>query len=148
MTIYSEVLDWECTNKPILEGVVSHPIKNVNYICIVCIVVVCLFGLVESCDRDQGGGEVPVTLELFTSSLPSTISLSHLAVKWRNVFKASSSFTGALTTSSCADVAVCVCFRGHTACYCSWKTLLMEKCVAWSLILTARSRGKRKGQEE
>lgn len=81
-------------------------------------------------------------------------SLSHLALKWRNVFKASSNFTGALTTSSYADVAVCVvsvCARGVgellcaswvTACYCSWKTLLMEKCVAWSLIFTARTKGK------
>ena len=113
-----------------------HLIRNVNYLCIVCTVVVCLFGLEESCDRDQGGVWVCVcvcvcvcvslTLELFASSLPSAVSLSHLALKWRNVFKASSNFTGALTTSSYADVAVCgvyvcvraVCWRGWRACEC------------------------------
>lgn len=55
---------------------------------------------------------VSMTPEPLASSLPSAISrsLSHLAVKWRNVFKASSNFTGALTTSSYADVALCVLF--------------------------------------
>lgn len=53
-----------------------HLIRNVSYLCFVCTVAVCLFVLVERCDRDQGGGVVSVTLELFPSSLPSAISLS------------------------------------------------------------------------
>lgn len=62
---------------PVLEGwrgVLLHLIKNLNYLCIVC--SVCLFGLLESCDRDQGGVVVSLTPELFTSSLPSAICLS------------------------------------------------------------------------
>lgn len=133
----------------ILQGVVFHLIRNVNYLCIVCPVVVCLCGLVESCDRDQGGAAASMTLELFASSLPSSLSLSHLAVKWRNVFKASSNFTGALTTSSHTDVAACVagvvelvcvhvCFLGHRVLL-FLENPLMEKCVVWSLIFMVRA---------
>lgn len=70
-------------------------IRILNYFCIVC--PVCLFILLESCDRDQGGVVISLTPKLFTSSLPLAISpslpLSHLAVKWRNVFKALPDFT-------------------------------------------------------
>ena len=59
----------------ILQEVGFH-LRNVNYFYIVCAVVVCLFGLVESCDRDQGGGLVSATLESFASSLLSAIALS------------------------------------------------------------------------
>lgn len=113
-------------------GVSLHLIKNPNYLCIVC--SVCLFGLLESFDRDQGGVVDSLTPEFFTSSLSSAISLSpsHLAVKWSNVFKALFHFI-VLSTSSRADV--CRCSLDNTACYCSWKTPLMKTCVAWSLVL-------------
>lgn len=52
--------------------------------------------------RGRGGGGA------FSSCSPPHYLRLHLAVKWRNVFKASSDFTGALTTSSCADVAACI----------------------------------------
>ena len=68
-------------------GVVSRLIRNVNYLCIICVVVcfvVCLFGLVGAAVMigSGGSGVRSVTLETLTSS----------AVKWRNVFKASSDF--------------------------------------------------------
>lgn len=91
----------------------------------VLLLFVCLAWWKAAIGIREGGGVVPVTLELFTSSLPSAISLSHLAVKWRNVFKASSSFTGALTTSSCADVAVCVVY----VCVCCVLEGLESLCV-------------------
>lgn len=78
--------------------------------------------------------------------------LFHLAVKWRNVFKASSSFTGMLTTSPYTDVSLCVssasvclmserllCASWVTACYCSWRTLLLDKYLAWSHIFTSQT---------
>lgn len=34
-------------------GGMLHLIRNLNYFCIICLV--CLFILLESCDRDQGG---------------------------------------------------------------------------------------------
>lgn len=110
------------TQATVLQGLVFHLTRNANYLCIVCCVV-CLFDLVESWDRDQGRW-----CRWHSSCLPPHYlrpSLSHLALKRRNVFKASSSFTGALTTSLHADVAsagclwvcqrgcVCARFLGH-----------------------------------
>lgn len=59
-----------------LLGIMFHLIRNVNYLSFAFTVTVCLFAPAESCDRNQEGGVVPMTLELFASSLPPAVPLS------------------------------------------------------------------------
>lgn len=58
-----------------LLGIMFHLIRNVNYLSFVLTVAVCL-PPPESCDRNQEGGVVPMTLEPFASSLPPAVPLS------------------------------------------------------------------------
>lgn len=115
---------------------------------------VCLFGLVESCDRNQEW------CRWHSSCLPLHYLqpfLFHLAVKWRNVFKVSSSFTGKQTISPCTDVSqcVCVCVLERLA-YASWvttivslqKLLLAEWFLAWSHSFTAQVKEKRRRKQK
>lgn len=80
-------------------GVTAHRECQLSSHCLLCC---CLFvwpgGEAAIGSGGRGGGRC---------SPPHYLRL-HLAVKWRNVFKASSDFTGALTASSCADVAACI----------------------------------------
>lgn len=74
-----------------LQGVVFHLIRNVNYLCIVA-AVVCLFVCLSWW---RATIEIREVLWRHSSRSPPHYfepPLSHLAVKWRNSFKASSSF--------------------------------------------------------
>lgn len=132
----------------------AHREPGLSLRCLLCCRSLFVWPGTQSRDRDRGrGGSCGGSFQRHSSlSPPHYLQLSplHLAVNRRNVFKASSfffSFTGELTTSSCTDVAACIVFYvcvwvcehflGHTVCYCSWKLLFTEECVAWSRRLTA-----------
>lgn len=105
----------ESANKPLLEWgggrVTAHRGCQLSTHCLLSC---CLFvwpGGEAAIGTEEGGGAV-------SSCSPPHYLRLHLAVKWRNVFKASSDFTGALTASSRPDVAPCIVYVCAYECVC------------------------------